>query len=63
MLEDSFTCIMKVKDPNQLRLRPNVTFNGERGYDYGGLSRYNENDVSLACTDYSVLQGMVSSVV
>eukprot|EP00731_Ephydatia_muelleri_P035974 Em0186g5a len=39
VLEDSFTCIMKVKDPNQLRLRPNVTFNGERGYDYGGLSR------------------------
>ena len=51
VLEDSFTCIMKVKDTNQLRLRPNVIFSGERGLDYGGLSRYNEKEVSLSC-DY-----------
>ena len=52
VLEESFTCIMKVRDTNKLRLRPNVTFTGENGYDYGGLSRYRESYVSLAKTLY-----------
>ena len=37
--EDSFRAIMNVKDMQQFYLRPDVKFDGERGYDYGGLSR------------------------
>ena len=46
---------MKVKEMSQLRLRPNVTFTEENGYDYGGLSRYHEIYLTLAKLLYTLV--------
>ena len=39
ILEDSFSGIMNVADVELLKSRLWIEFEGERGYDYGGVSR------------------------
>ena len=39
LLEDSFSGIMNVADVELLKSRLWIEFEGERGYDYGGVSR------------------------
>ena len=40
VLEDSYQGIMNVKDVEVLKSRIWIDFEGEKGYDYGGLSRF-----------------------
>ncbi|CAF3608238.1 unnamed protein product, partial [Rotaria sp. Silwood2] len=39
VMETSFRVIMSIKDTEVLKTRLWIIFDGERGFDYGGLSR------------------------
>ena len=39
LMEDSFFHIMRVKNPEHLKARVMIKFQGEEGLDFGGLSR------------------------
>ena len=39
LLESSFQAVMSKNDPNMLKTRLWVEFDGEKGLDYGGVSR------------------------